>query len=159
MTLLTLISIFTPKLEKCNLKEKGEFPKIDKKKHLKGFFIKQLPKEVKEKMAKYGIRNSVLLQAAPTGTTSLLSGASSGIEPVYEFEYYHTGRLGKQLVYHSLYGDWKAAHPDETTKPDYFVSANDLAPEDHVKIQAIVQKYVDASISKTVNAPNAHTVE
>lgn len=139
-------------------REKGAFPKINIQKHLKGYFIKQLPKEIGKKLKKYGIRNSVLLQAAPTGTTSLLSGASSGIEPVYEFEYYHTGRLGKQLVYHSLYGDWKNAHPEEA-KPDYFVSANDLTPEDHVKVQAIVQKYVDASISKTVNAPNSHTVE
>lgn len=139
-------------------KEKGAFPRIDKKKHLKGFFIKQLPKETKEKMAKWGIRNSMLLQAAPTGTTSLLSGASSGVEPVYEFEYYHSGRLGKQTVYHNLFGEWKKAHPDEK-RPDYFVAANDLTPEDHVKMQATVQKYVDASISKTVNAPNAHTAE
>jgi ribonucleoside-diphosphate reductase alpha chain len=139
-------------------KEKGAFPRIDVKKHLKGYFIKQLPEEVRKKMKKYGIRNSMLLQAAPTGTTSLLSAASSGVEPVYEFEYYHTGRLGKQLVYHSLYGDWKKAHPNDP-KPDYFVAANDLTPEDHVKMQAVVQKYVDASISKTVNAPNAHTVE
>lgn len=145
-------------------REKGPFPKINIKKHLEGYFIKQLPLSIRKKMAKYGVRNSVLLQAAPTGTTSLLSGASSGIEPVYEFEYYHTGRLGKQLVYHSLYGDWKKAHPTTASgqvqeRPDYFVSANDLTPEDHVKIQAIVQKYVDASISKTVNAPNSHTVE
>ncbi|PIR79793.1 MAG: ribonucleoside-diphosphate reductase, adenosylcobalamin-dependent [Candidatus Levybacteria bacterium CG10_big_fil_rev_8_21_14_0_10_35_13] len=139
-------------------KEKGTFPKIDKKKHLKGLFIKQLPREVKEKMSKWGIRNSMLLQAAPTGTTSLLSGASSGVEPVYEFEYYHSGRLGKQAVYHSLYGEWKKAHPNEK-RPDYFVAANDLTPEDHVKMQATVQKYVDASISKTVNAPNSHSVE
>lgn len=139
-------------------KEKGTFPKIDKKKHLKGYFIKQLPLEVKKKLAKYGIRNSMLLQAAPTGTTSLLSGASSGIEPVYEFEYTHNGRLGKQLVYHNLYGDWKKAHPDEE-RPAYFVAANDLTPEEHVKMQAVVQRYVDASISKTVNAPNAHSVE
>jgi len=138
-------------------KEKGAFPKINKKKHLKGFFIKQLPKDIREKMAKQGIRNSMLLQAAPTGTTSLLSGASSGVEPVYEFEYYHTGRLGKQTVYHKLYGNWKTAHPNEE-RPSYFVAANDLTPEDHVKMQAVVQKYVDASISKTVNAPNSHTV-
>lgn len=115
-------------------------------------------------MATHGVRNSVLLQAAPTGTTSLLSGASSGIEPVYEFEYYHTGRLGRQLVYHSIYGEWKKRHPSTSSgqapeRPNYFVSANNLTPEDHVKIQAIVQKYVDASISKTVNAPNSHTVE
>lgn len=139
-------------------KEKGPFPEINIAKHLQGYFIKQLPKDVRKNMKKYGIRNSMLLQAAPTGTTSLLSGASSGIEPVYEFEYTHNGRLGKQLVYHSLYGEWKEKHPDEK-RPDYFVAANDLTPEDHVKMQAVVQKYVDASISKTVNAPNAHTVE
>ncbi len=139
-------------------KEKGAFPKINIKKHLKGYFIKQLPLSIRKKMKKYGIRNSMLLQAAPTGTTSLLSGASSGVEPVYEFEYTHNGRLGKQLVYHNLYGEWKKAHPDDE-RPDYFVAANDLIPEDHVKMQAVVQKYVDASISKTVNAPNSHTVE
>ncbi|HLD01832.1 MAG TPA: adenosylcobalamin-dependent ribonucleoside-diphosphate reductase [Patescibacteria group bacterium] len=139
-------------------KEKGAFPKINVKKHLQGYFIKQLPKEIKKKMKQSGIRNSMLLQAAPTGTTSLLSGASSGIEPVYEFEYYHMGRLGKQLVYHHIYGDWKKKHPNEA-RPDYFVAANDLTPENHVKVQATVQKYVDASISKTVNAPNAHTIE
>lgn len=145
--------------ESVNLaREKGPFPKINIKKHLEGYFIKKLPEEIRVKIKKNGVRNSVLLQAAPTGTTSLLSGASSGIEPVYEFEYYHTGRLGKQLVYHSLYGEWKKTHSDHPTKPDYFVSANDLSPEDHVRVQAIVQKYLDASISKTVNAPNAHTV-
>lgn len=138
--------------------EKGAFPKIDIEKHLQGYFIKQLPESVKKKMAKYGVRNSMLLQAAPTGTTSLLSGASSGIEPVYEFEYTHNGRLGKQLVFHSLYGEWKEKHPD-APRPDYFVGANDLTPEGHVLMQATIQKYVDASISKTVNAPNAHTVE
>lgn len=138
--------------------EKGPFPKINIKKHLQGYFIKQLPKNILAKMKKYGVRNSVLLQAAPTGTTSLLSGASSGVEPVYEFEYTHNGRLGKQVVFHSIYGEWKEKHPDEA-RPDYFVAANDLTPEDHVRVQSIVQKYVDASISKTVNAPNSHTVE
>ncbi len=150
--------------ESANIaREKGPFPKINIKKHLEGYFIKKLPEEIRAKIKKYGVRNSVLLQAAPTGTTSLLSGASSGIEPVYEFEYYHTGRLGKQLVYHSLYGEWKKVHPTTASgqaseKPDYFVSANDLSPEDHVRVQAIVQKYLDASISKTVNAPSSHTV-
>lgn len=138
--------------------EKGPFPKINIKKHLQGYFIKQLPQNILAKMKKYGVRNSVLLQAAPTGTTSLLSGASSGVEPVYEFEYTHNGRLGKQVVFHALYGEWKEKHPQDL-RPDYFVAANDLTPEDHVRVQSIVQKYVDASISKTVNAPNSHTVE
>ena len=62
------------------------------------------------------------------------------------------------MVYHSLFGEWKAAHPDDA-RPDYFVGANDLTPEAHVKIQAIAQEYIDSSISKTVNAPNNHTVD
>lgn len=139
-------------------KEKGPFPKIDIKKHLEGYFIKKLPDEIRRKMKKYGVRNSVLLQAAPTGTTSLLSGVSSGIEPVYEFEFIRKSRLGEHKMYHSLYDAWRQAHPHES-RPSYFVSANDLTPEDHVVIQAAIQKYIDASISKTVNAPNAHTVE
>ncbi|HSX08664.1 MAG TPA: adenosylcobalamin-dependent ribonucleoside-diphosphate reductase [Candidatus Saccharimonadales bacterium] len=139
-------------------KEKGAFPKFDKEKYLKGFHIKALPKEIREKIAENGIRNAVLLTIAPTGTTSLLAGVSSGVEPVYEFEYSHNGRLGKQMVYHGLYGEWKESHPD-TDRPDYFVGANDLTPEDHVKIQAVAQEYIDSSISKTVNAPNSHTVE
>ncbi len=139
-------------------REKGSFPRIDKEKHLQGYFIKQLPDEIRKKLAKHGIRNSMILQAAPTGTTSLLSGVSSGIEPVYEFEFIRHDRLGEHLLYHSLYGDWKKAHPNDP-KADYFVSANDLSPEEHVRVQAAVQKYVDASISKTVNAPKTHTVE
>jgi len=139
-------------------KEKGAFPKFDRDKYLQGFHIKALPTEIREKIAEQGIRNAVLLTIAPTGTTSLLAAVSSGVEPVYEFEYSHNGRLGKQMVYHGLYGEWKEAHPD-TEKPEYFVGANDLTPEDHVKIQTVAQEYIDSSISKTVNAPNFHTVE
>ncbi len=139
-------------------KEKGPFPKIDIDKHLQGHFIKQLPETITKKLKKYGVRNSVLLQAAPTGTTSLLSAASSGIEPVYEFEFIRKSRLGEDILYHPLYEEWKKMHPTEK-RADYFVAANDLTPEDHVRIQATVQKYVDASISKTVNAPKNHSVE
>ncbi|HWY80160.1 MAG TPA: adenosylcobalamin-dependent ribonucleoside-diphosphate reductase [Candidatus Sulfotelmatobacter sp.] len=139
-------------------KEKGSFSKFDKEKYLKGYHIKALPQTIREKIVEQGIRNAVLLTIAPTGTTSLLAGVSSGVEPVYEFEYSHNGRLGKQMVYHGLYGEWKESHSDEE-RPAYFVGANDLTPEDHVKIQAIAQEYIDSSISKTVNAPNSHTVE
>ncbi|MFZ5845488.1 MAG: ribonucleoside-diphosphate reductase, adenosylcobalamin-dependent, partial [Patescibacteria group bacterium] len=102
----------------------------------------------------------------PTGSTSLLAGTSSGIEPVYEFEFIRRDRLGEHVLRHPLYDAWweefKKTHGCEPTReerPPYFVSANDLTPEDHVLVQATIQKYVDASISKTVNAPNAHTVE
>ncbi|MBI4066107.1 adenosylcobalamin-dependent ribonucleoside-diphosphate reductase, partial [Candidatus Gottesmanbacteria bacterium] len=146
--------------------QKGAFPKIDIKKHLEGYFIKDLPEEIKKKMKKHGVRNSVVLQQAPTGSTSLLAGVSSGIEPVYEFEFLRRDRLGEHLLRHPLYDTWHdeftAAHgrePGRDDRPDYFVSANDLTPEDHVYVQAAIQKHVDASISKTVNAPKSHTVE
>lgn len=146
--------------------EKGPFPKIQKKKHVQGYFVRQLPEETKTRLAKHGVRNSVILQQAPTGSTSLLAGVSSGIEPVYEFEFIRRDRLGEHVLQHPLYEAWtqefEKSHgrkPTKADRPDYFVSANDLSPEDHVKVQAAVQKYVDASISKTVNAPNTHTVE
>ncbi len=139
-------------------REKRPFPKFEAKKYLKGYFIKQLPKKIKEGIKKWGIRNSVLLQQAPTGSTSLLSGVSSGIEPVYEFSFIRRDRLGEHRLYHTLFEEWKKAHPDDPVPP-YFVSANDLTPAEHIRVQATIQKYVDASISKTVNAPNTHTVE
>ena len=147
-------------------KEKGAFPKINKTKHLEAYFIKKLPESIRKKMKRHGIRNSMVLQQAPTGSTSLMAGVSSGIEPVYEFEFIRRDRLGEHILRHPLYEAWlagfKATHgkdPDKSERPDYFVSANDLSPEDHVKVQAAIQEYVDASISKTVNAPKTHTVE
>ncbi|MBI3577348.1 adenosylcobalamin-dependent ribonucleoside-diphosphate reductase [Candidatus Gottesmanbacteria bacterium] len=146
--------------------ERGPFPAIDKKKHLEAYFIKQLPEAIRTKMRRYGVRNSVILQQAPTGTTSLLSGVSSGIEPVYEFEMIRRDRLGEHILRHPLYETWyeqfkttQGKEPTKADRPDYFVSANDLTPQDHVYVQATIQKYVDASISKTVNAPNSHSVE
>ena len=146
--------------------EKGSFPKIQIQKHLEGYFVSQLPELTKKRLKKYGIRNSMILQQAPTGSTSLLSGVSSGIEPVYEFEFIRRDRLGEHILRHPLYEAWfeefKKIHgrePEKSERPAWFVSANDLTPEDHVFVQATIQKYVDASISKTVNAPNTHTVE
>ncbi len=138
--------------------EKGSFPKYDKDKFLKGWFIKRLPKEVQKLIALKGIRNGVLLTQAPTGTTSLLAGVSSGIEPVYNFEFKRKDRMGEHIIYHPLFQAWREAHPNEI-KPDYFVCAMDLTPEEHLKVQAKVQEYTDSSISKTVNAPNSYTVE
>lgn len=138
--------------------EKGSFPKFNKAKYLKGYHIKALPKEIQKMIADRGIRNAVLLTIAPTGTTSLVSGVSSGVEPVYEFSFKRIWRGGEDIHYHPLFEEWKNAHPD-AEKPNYFVSANDLTPLEHVKVQAVAQEYIDSSISKTVNAPNTHTVE
>jgi ribonucleoside-diphosphate reductase alpha chain len=139
-------------------KEKGAFPKFNKEKYLQGYHIQNLPKVLQAKIAKNGIRNAVLLTIAPTGTTSLISGVSSGVEPVYEFEFIRRDRLGEHRMFHPLYEEWQKNHPGKE-KPDYFASANDLTPEEHVKVQAIAQEYIDSSISKTVNAPNSHSIE
>lgn len=139
-------------------KEKGSFRKYEKEKYLDGWFIKKLTKDVRELIAQNGIRNAVLLTQAPTGTTSLLAGVSSGIEPVYNFEYKRKDRTGEHIIYHPLFEAWKNENPNEP-KPDYFVCAMDLSPEEHLKVQAKVQEYTDSSISKTVNAPNDYTVE
>ncbi len=139
-------------------KEKGSFPKYDKAKFQLGYHIKTLPAAIQNRIIRQGIRNAVLLTIAPTGTTSLIAGVSSGVEPVYEFEYLRRTKVGEAKMFHHLYDEWKLSHPDQA-RPDYFVSANDLTPEDHVRIQAVAQEYIDSSISKTVNAPNSHTVE
>src|ERR1035437_9797225 len=130
--------------------EKGSFPKYNEGKYLQGWHIKKLPEEIRNKIVKQGIRNAVLLTIAPTGTTSLISGVSSGIEPVYEFEFRRHDRLGEHLMYHPLYEEWKKTNPNKT-KPDYFVSANDLTPEEHVKVKAVAQEYIDSTNTKTVN--------
>lgn len=145
-------------------KEKGSFGKFDGDKFVKSGFMQTMPKDIRDAVKKNGIRNSVILMQAPTGSTSLMAGTTSGIEPVYEFEFIRRDRLGEHAIRHYLYDQWYANHKEEMEsgkikRPEWFVSANDLTPEDHVMVQAVIQKYVDASISKTVNAPNAHTVE
>jgi len=139
-------------------KERGSFFHFDREKYMDGWFIKRLPNSVQEKISKQGIRNAVLLTQAPTGTSALLSGVSSGIEPNFNFEYKRTDRTGEHIIYHPLFEEWKAENP-EAQRPDYFVSAMDLKPEDHLMVQAKIQEYTDSSISKTVNAPNEYTVE
>ncbi len=138
--------------------EKGPFPKFDKEKYLKAYFIRKLPVSLQKKIARYGIRNSILLMQAPTGSTSLMAGVSSGIEPVYEFSFIRRDRLGEHRLYHPLFEEWRKSHPNQPV-PDYFVCSSDLKPEEHVRVQATIQKYVDASISKTVNAPKTYTVD
>lgn len=142
-------------------REKGAFPAFESEKFMQGKFIQRLPEDLQHEIAKYGTRNGVLLTQAPTGTTSILAGVSSGIEPVYDFAFKRKDRLGEHLVYHPLFEAWKKAHPDvaDEDKPEYFTTAKELTPMEHVTMQAVAQTYTDSSISKTVNAPNDHTAE
>jgi ribonucleoside-diphosphate reductase alpha chain len=137
-------------------KEKGAAPGFDKDLYLDTYFIKQLPVQIREKIAEYGIRNLSILTQAPTGTTGMLAGVSSGIEPNFNWEYYRQDNLGRRKVYHWLAQEYRNEGKE---LPGYFVTAPELTPVEHIKVQARIQNYLDSSISKTVNAPKNHTIE
>ncbi|MFX3674780.1 MAG: vitamin B12-dependent ribonucleotide reductase [Paenisporosarcina sp.] len=125
-------------------------------------FMKKMPEHVREKIAVSGIRNSHLLTVAPTGSTGTMVGVSTGLEPYFSFTYYRSGRLGKFIeVKADIVQDYLTSNPhaDEQNLPEWFVTAMELAPEAHVDVQCIIQRWIDSSISKTVNAPKGYTVE
>jgi len=138
-------------------KERGAFPWFEKEPYLGSYFISRLPEDIRAGIDEHGIRNSMLLTQAPTGTTSIVAGVSSGIEPVFSFSYTREDRTGTHFVNHWLVERFKLENGD-VALPDYFVTALELSPEEHVRVQAAIQQYVDSSISKTVNAPKEHTV-
>ena len=139
-------------------KEKGSFSFFDADKLLQSGFMKGMPEDVREAVRQNGLRNVTLLTQAPTGTTGTMVGTSTGIEPYYFWEWERVGRMGSNIERVAIYDEWVKAHPDKE-KPSYFVSAMDLAPEGHVKVQAAIQRWVDSSISKTGNTPRDYTVE
>ena len=142
--------------ESCRLaQEKGAFPKCDAEKFLQSGFMKGMPQEVREMIRQHGIRNVTLTTQAPTGTVGSMLGTSTGIEPYYSFEFYRQSRLGFHKVKIPLAEEYAGA---DGKLPDYFVSAMDLGPMDHIRVQAAVQRWTDSSISKTANAPNNFTV-
>ena len=141
--------------------EKGVFPLFDTEKFLASGYMQQMDSEVQGMVAQYGIRNVTLLTVAPTGTTGTMSGVSTGIEPYFSWVWYRQGRLGFHEENASIVQEWLDENPDKTIKdlPNYFVNAMELTPIEHVRIQASAQKWVDAAISKTVNAPNEYTID
>ncbi len=138
--------------------EKGSFPQFDRDKFLMSGFMKQFDDEVRNAVYEKGIRNVTLLTQAPTGSTGTMVGTSTGIEPFYAFEFFRQSRLGYDKQYVPIAKQWLDAHPGEEL-PDYFVTAMTLSAEDHVRVQAAIQKWVDSSISKTANAPHDFTIE
>ncbi len=144
--------------------EKGSFPflkSVDKL--LNTGYIKKLPKTVREEIKKNGgLRNSHLLTIAPTGSTGTMMSVSTGLEPYFAFKYFRSGRLGKFMeVDQKIVAEWKEVFgwPEEKDLPKFFKSSMELTPEAHADVQAIIQRWVDSSISKTVNAPKGYTVK
>ena len=141
--------------------EKGPFPMFDAEKFLQSGFMKHMTSvfpEVGEAVRKRGMRNVTVLTQAPTGSTGTMVGTSTGIEPYFAFEYYRQSRLGFDKQYVPIVQEWKDAHPGEEL-PEWFVTAMDLSAEDHIRVQAAIQRWVDSSISKTANCPADFTVE
>ncbi|MBN9499050.1 MAG: adenosylcobalamin-dependent ribonucleoside-diphosphate reductase [Alphaproteobacteria bacterium] len=140
-------------------REKGAFPLFDREKYLQGEQVKILEPEIRDGIAKYGIRNALLTSIAPTGTISLMAdNVSSGLEPVFSFSYMRTvllpdGTRRQEEVSDHAYRLYKRMFGENAQLPDYFVDAQRLTPAEHVVMQAAVQKYIDASISKTINCP------
>lgn len=139
-------------------KEKGPFPLFDAEAYLASGSLTQMDTDVRDAIRAHGIRNALLTSIAPTGTISLYAGnVSSGIEPVFAYAYTRKvlqkdgSRTEEEVVDYAV-RLWRETHGDAPL-PDYFVNAQTLPPLDHVRMQAAAQKWVDSSISKTINCP------
>ncbi|WP_299415904.1 adenosylcobalamin-dependent ribonucleoside-diphosphate reductase [uncultured Sulfitobacter sp.] len=139
-------------------KEKGAFPLFDADEYLASGTMRAMDEDVRDAIRTHGIRNALLTSIAPTGTISLYAGnVSSGIEPVFAYAYTRKvlqkdgSRTEEEVVDYAvqMWRDLKGDAP----LPDYFVNAQTLAPIEHVKMQAAAQKWIDSSISKTINCP------
>ena len=139
--------------------EKGAFPLFDKDRYLAGETVQELDQDVRAAIAEHGIRNALLTSVAPTGTISLFAdNISSGLEPVFSYTYKRKvllpdGRSKEETVSDYAYRLFRKMFGAQAELPDYFVSAMTLKPSDHVRMQATVQRFIDSSISKTINCP------
>ncbi len=139
-------------------REKGMFPLFDAEPYLASGTMQGMDADVREAIREHGIRNALLTSVAPTGTISLYAGnVSSGIEPVFAYAYSRKvlqkdgSRTEEEVVDYAV-RLWRALRGDAPL-PDHFVNAQTLPPLDHVRMQAAAQKWVDSSISKTINCP------
>lgn len=157
--------------------EKGPFPAYDAEKLLRANFIQNFPEEIREAIQKKGLRNIGLNTVAPTGTTSLTVGqnCSSGIEPIFSLQYERKIRTGvddetrtehvfdyawllyKRFVEDSINNETSAA--GEIGPPDYFVTSEKISAQASIDMQAVIQKHIDHSISKTLNLPRGMGLE
>lgn len=147
-------------------KERGSFPFLEnfedgRERFINSGYMKKMPESIRQEILIHGIRNSHLLTVAPTGSTGTMIGCSTGLEPYFSFNYFRSGRLGKFIEVNAKIVDEFLVDNPEYTKdnlPEWFVSAMELSPEAHADTQCIIQKHVDSSLSKTVNAPKGYSV-
>jgi ribonucleoside-diphosphate reductase alpha chain len=104
------------------------------------------------------IRNATVFTIAPTGTISRIAGCSSSIEPVFAFEFTSHIMDAELKDIHPLYAEWREKNP-KAKIPAWFVTAHDISPEGHIRMQAAFQKAVDNSVSKTINLPHTASLK
>ena len=158
---MDFIRYYTYRISVQLAKEKGAAPflltsggKLSKRKVnklLQSKFIQNLPRHLREEIKKYGLRNATLLSVAPTGTIGAMVGTSTGIEP-YPFRSY---KVNTNLGSFEL----RPRPLEKGISEDLVPTIYDLTPREHVLVQAAIQKYIDTSISKTINLPASATVE
>lgn len=145
--------------------EKGPFPLFDADAYLAGDTIKDLDPAVQALIRQHGIRNALLTSIAPTGTISLVANnVSSGIEPVFAFSHDRkvllpNGETQTETVENNAHRLYRLLKGDAAPLTDAFVDAQSLSPADHLAVQALAQKYIDSSISKTINLPESISFE
>jgi ribonucleoside-diphosphate reductase alpha chain len=145
-------------------KEKGQFPNFDWEGYSQSLFVKDLPKKLQTKIKNNGIRNCTLTTVAPTGSGAIVARVTSGVEPIFATSYQRKVKkndsLGKEFdtftVYHPVVQEMFGT--DENL-PEYVVTAHNVDPYFRVKMQGVVQRYIDSSISSTVNLAEETTVD
>ena len=142
--------------------EKGAYPLFQWDGYSKSKFVKSLPRSIRSRIKESGIRNCTLITVPPVGTGSIVAETSSGVEPIYQISYNrrvknqdgHTFRTYK--VYHPLIAE---LFESDENLPEWVVTAYDIDPFFRVKMQSVIQKYTDSSISSTVNLAEDTKIE
>ena len=145
-------------------KEKGSFPNYQWNGYKKSKFIDNLPQDIQDEIKTHGIRNATILTVAPTGSGAIVAQVSSGVEPIFNVSYKR--RVKKNSGFGEEFDEFKVVHPTILKKygsdedlPESVITAHDIDPYFRVKMQGTIQRYIDASISSTVNLPEDADVE
>lgn len=138
-------------------KHRGAFPLFNPERHFERGFCKSLPEDLQEKAKRHGLRNVAISTIAPNGSLSIIAQCSSGIEPIFAFNYKRFVEMGSERKDFSVYHQGIARYFDVAGRseelPDYWVAAHEIDYHYRVKLQGMIQKHIDASISSTVNLP------
>ena len=144
--------------------EKGQYPNFKWSGYSKSKFIKNLPKSLQSKIKKNGIRNCTLTTVAPTGSGAIVARVTSGVEPIFATSYKR--RVKENDGYGKSFKEYTVYHPiieslfdTDENLPNHVVTAHHIDPYFRVRMQGAIQKYIDSSISSTVNLAKEITVE